>query len=224
MIAEHWMSWTSSCVPLEECYQWLVVELMHIYPFFLQLLLILTLLTELPRPSMHKEIHNCMNHSTEGELYCKNVSVHSWTDWVKMDWFFCCQSSASKLKPQSASFLCCRPLRHRAAMPYPAEDLHCWQFWCIFASWSKDMDNQTYPERMPTCKPPRCIRRHTPSSHVAAFQLENRQPSILFIPLLDPWQPRQFCNTMTAPLYMKMLSSDALRFHPEGKGRFWPFN
>lgn len=63
-----------------------------------------------------------------------------------------------------------------------------------------------------------------PSSHVEALQSEKKQSSMLFIPPLDPWQPRQFCNTMTAPLSMKMLSSDALRFHPEGKGKFWPFS
>lgn len=129
VIAERWMSWTGSCVPLEECYQWLVVELMHIYPFFLQLLLILTLLTELPRPSMHREIHSHMNHSTEGELYCKNISVHSWIDWVKMDWFFLL--SKLNLQLQECSILCCRPLRHCAAILWVARDLHCWPFWFI---------------------------------------------------------------------------------------------
>jgi len=92
VIAEHWMSWTGSCAPLEECYQRLVVEPKHIYPCFLQLLLILTLLTELSCPSMRREIHSHMNHRTEGELYRKDFLVLSRTDQVKVDQFFCCPS------------------------------------------------------------------------------------------------------------------------------------
>lgn len=64
-----------SCVPLQECDRWLVVELKHIYPFFLQLLLILPLLTELPGPCRHREIHIPMNHGAERELRCKDFPV-----------------------------------------------------------------------------------------------------------------------------------------------------
>lgn len=107
VIAEHWMSWTGSCVPREECYQRLVVELKHIYPSFLQLLLILTLLTELPRPSRHREIHSHMNHSAEAELCCKHFPVLSWSDQVKVDPFFLL--SKLKLQPQEFRAMWCRP-------------------------------------------------------------------------------------------------------------------
>lgn len=69
------MPWAGSCVPLQECNQWLVVELKHIYPFFLQLLLILLLLTELPGPRGHGEIHFPMNHGAEPELCSEDFPV-----------------------------------------------------------------------------------------------------------------------------------------------------
>lgn len=191
------MPWAGSCVPLQECNQWLVVELKHIYPFFLQLLLILLLLTELPGPRGHGEIHFPMNHGAEPELCSKDFPVLPWAQQVKVDQFFSCQNSG---------ILCCRS----PGMPCLAYVricvLECFKAPGNPVSWSKDKGR------------PMDILKEDPGSTATALTpcssfTEDLFP-VLSIPLLTSWK---VSFVMTAPWnvffsYPRIPASRKLKF------------